>query len=351
MKRAIVTGAGGFICWHLCKYLDALGYEVRGVDKKYPELASPECSQFALHDLRDPREAHEALRGAENAEVYHLAADMGGIGFISEHLADCALNNSMIDNAVVGAVLHHGCKTFTYTSSACVYRQDVQSKQFSPSIRMGDKMEDCLGGGELVTPAVAPKLTEGEHDWPADPEPGYGMQKLYTEKLLEYVAKDRGLNVRIARPHNVYGPYGTYDGGREKAPAALCRKFATMSTQEIWVWGDGYARRSFLYVDDFVRGLHLLGVKDPWDHSLLGPINLGHEHDVSIRELAQEIRTVSEKLGADIHYEDDGGPQGVRVRGCNAAKAKKYLGWEPEVGLEEGLKKTYEWIAKEVADG
>lgn len=342
MKRAIVTGAGGFIGWHLCNYLKEQGYWVRGVDKKWPEFARTDCEDYLLADLRDPVEARDAFRGCESFEVYHLAADMGGIGYIATHLADCALNNSMIDNAVISAVLHHGCKVFVYTSSACVYRQDVQSEDYQRRLPgPGDHIDD---------PIVAPRLTEGKDDWPADPEPGYGLQKLYTEKLLEYLADDRNLDVRIARPHNVYGPFGTYEGGREKAPAALCRKFALAGhpDETVDVWGDGSARRSFLYIDDFVRGLHLLATKH-FDSAPDGPVNIGHEQDVSIRELAEMIQDIANN-DSPLVFVPDGGPQGVRVRSCNAEKAKKFLGWEPEVDLEEGLRRTYEWIAKEVAD-
>lgn len=328
MRRAFVTGAGGFIGWHLCKYLAAHGWWVCGLDKKMPDFDHPRCDVFKLGDLRDEKWTREALGHCENAVVFHLAADMGGIGYITSHAADCALNNSRIDNAVISVLSERGCKGIVYASSACVYRQDVQAQNADHD--------------------SAPRLREDHDAWPADPEPGYGFQKLYTEKLLEYCHAEGRIKVAIARLHNVYGDHGTFDGGREKAPAALCRKFvAADDGGTVSIWGDGFARRSFLHITDCCRGLVALCEAELVSRRPL-TVNLGHEDDVTIMQLAELVRDISGKTRVEIRTQPAGFPEGVRSRSCDGSKALTLLGWRPEIALRDGLKITYEWIEAEV---
>jgi len=316
MRRAVVTGAGGFIGHHLVTYLVQRGYWVRGVDLKLPEFEPSRAQEFLLLDLRDPANCHRAVEGVD--EVYHLAADMGGIGYISRNHAGIARNNLLINIGMLDAARDAGVQRFFFASSACVY----------PLYRQQDAE---------VTP-----LRE-EDAYPAQPEEGYGWEKLMTEKLCEYYRQEYGLETRIARFHNVFGPLGTFEGGREKAPAALCRKIALAEDGgEIEVWGDGKQTRSFLYIDDCVEGIYRVTQSD-YPH----PLNLGSDRLVTIDELVRIIAAIAGKRIRIRHNVSQ--PQGVRGRNSDNSRLRAVLGWEPSIPLEEGLRRTYQWIAEQLA--
>ncbi|HEY6057861.1 MAG TPA: NAD-dependent epimerase/dehydratase family protein [Candidatus Limnocylindrales bacterium] len=315
--RVLVTGAGGFIGHHLVTYLKRRGYWVRGVDLKEPEYTSIDADEFKLLDLRLRDACVEATDGVE--QVYALAADMGGMGFISSHHAEILHNNALINIHTLEAARQAGVKRYLYSSSACIYPDYLQR-----------------------TTDVRP-LRE-EDAYPADPQDAYGWEKLVTEKLCQYYASDYGLATRTVRFHNIYGPYGTYDGGREKAPAALCRKIALVEDGgEIEIWGDGEQTRSFCYIDDCVEGIHRLMQSDHGD-----PLNLGTDEMVSINELARIIVGISGKRDISIRHVD--GPQGVRGRNSDNTRLRQVLGWEPSTSLGDGLAVTYRWIEEQVSD-
>jgi len=314
--RVLVTGAGGFIGHHVVKCLVARGHAVRGVDIKYPEYEASPANQFELLDLRRRGDALIATRGMDH--VYHLAADMGGIGYITAFHADIARNNTMINVNLLEAARISGVQRLLFSSSACVYPQYLQ--------RTAD-----------VTP-----LRE-EHAHPADPEDGYGWEKLYMEKLCRYYREDYGLETRVVRFHNVYGPLGTYDGGREKAPAAICRKIAVAPDGgEVEVWGDGKQTRSFMYVDDCVEGIHRI-MHSEYPH----PLNLGTDQLVTIDELVDLVASIAGKR--ILKRYDLSKPQGVRGRNSDNARIREGLRWEPQVPLSEGLACTYRWIETDLA--
>jgi nucleoside-diphosphate-sugar epimerase len=311
----LVTGAGGFIGHHLVNYLVSRGNSVRGVDIKLPEYEPSRAQEFELLDLRKFDNCLVAARGA--AQIYHLAADMGGIGFISSNKALISRNSTMINVHMLEAARIHGCKRFLFSSSACVYPQYLQESAD-------------------VTP-----LRESTA-WPADPEPGYGLEKLYMEKLCEYFREDYALDTRVVRFHNVYGPLGTYEGGREKAPAAISRKVALAADGgEIEIWGDGEQTRSFMHVDDCVQGLIRLMASD-FPH----PLNLGTDELISINGLVDLICSIAGKRLEKRH--DLTKPQGVRGRNSDNSLLNQVLGWEPRISLREGLTPTYRWIEEEL---
>lgn len=347
MKKALITGSGGFIGWHLSRFLVAKGYSVAGVDIKRPEFGdTAHFAHFELADLRDAgalgyvRWKLHQLDWGDPDEIYHLAADMGGIGFITAHLADVARNNTLIDiNVLDWAVLVEAKRCF-WASSACIY----------PAYAQGVDLTAKDGQAPLNDLAFDSKVMKVEGlteymAYPAEPERGYGLQKLFGEALCEYYREDRGLETRVARFHNIGGPNGTFEGGREKAPAALCRKVALAPDGgEIEIWGDGQQSRSFCYVGDLVEGIYRLAQleKDP------GPVNLGSDRMVTIDELADIVIAASGKKLMKKHVP---GPQGVYTRNSNGELARKVLGgWEPTTLLETWIKETYDWIAQQLEE-
>ena len=319
MKRALVCGAGGFIAGHLVKRLRAEGYWVRAVDIKEHEFAQTRANEFLLLDLRDPKECARALTGSNSAlpafdEVYQLAADMGGMGFI--HAAECEImrNNVLINVNMTHAAAGAGVKRYFYSSSVCVYRD--------------------MAHGE-------PEMSEAQA-YPAMPDNEYGWEKLYSERVAMAYGRRHGMHVRIARFQNCYGPEGTWVGGREKAPAALCRKVAEACDDgAIEVWGDGTAVRSYVYVDDLVDGIYRLTQSD-----LEGPANIGSPEYVSVDELTSLICNVAEKRLRTRHVS---GPVGVQSR--NFSNERMYsLGWQARTSLAEGIRQTYEWIDQKVKE-
>jgi nucleoside-diphosphate-sugar epimerase len=314
-ERAVVAGAGGFIGHHLVKHLKANGYWVRGVDVKTPEYEETDADEFQVADLREYERCLEATRGVD--EVYQLAADMGGIGYITEFRADVARNNVLINAHMLEAARQNEIGRYFYSSSACIYPMYLQHQ-----------------------PDVAP-LKE-EDAYPAEPEEGYGWEKLYAEKLCQYYTDEGKVDTRVARFHNIYGPLGTYEGGREKAPAAISRKVALATDgDEIEIWGDGQQTRSFTYVDDCVEGIHRLMRSE---HS--APLNLGTDRLITVDGLVELVSSIAGKSLVKKH--DTSQPQGVRGRNSDNTHLREVLGWEPGTSLEDGLTDTYRWICSEL---
>jgi nucleoside-diphosphate-sugar epimerase len=313
-KRAIVSGAGGFIGHHLCGYLRDRGYWVRGVDIKRPEFGDTRAHEFRLLDLRDPRSCREALdlEGGGADEVYQLAADMGGMGFIDSAECEIMTHNALINLHMVNAASEAGVGRYFYASSACVY----------PDQPIGDL-----------------ELSE-KGAYPAQPHNEYGWEKLYAERMALAFARNRGLEVRIARFQNCYGPEGSWRGGREKAPAALCRKVAMAPDGgEIEAWGDGAALRTYVYVKDLVEGVHTLmqsGIREP--------TNIGRGELSSVRDL---IATIARVAGKRVRVRWVPGPVGVSAR-YHSTERIRSTGWRARHSLEDGIRETYPWIRRQV---
>lgn len=316
MTKVLVTGAGGFIGHHLVTYLKAKGCWVRGVDLKKPEYAPSDADEFSVCDLRERADADAAAKGVD--EVYALAADMGGMGYISANHYTILSSNALININTLEGALRARAKRYFYTSSACVYPEYKQ------------------------TSADVVPLKE-EDAYPAAPQDAYGWEKLLTERLCLHAHEEKRIVARIVRFHNIFGTHGTWDGGREKAPAAMCRKvaFAELSgNPEVEIWGDGKQTRSFCYIDDCVEGIYRLMRSEHAE-----PLNLGQDRMVSIDQLADLVAAAA---GVSIVKKHVPGPQGVRGRNSDNARLRAALGWEPRISLEEGLKRTYAWVREEV---
>jgi GDP-D-mannose 3', 5'-epimerase len=319
-KIALVCGAGGFIGSHLVKRLKKEGYWVRGVDLKYPEFSKTEADDFLQADLREMENCKKALTLEKNQkfdEVYQLAADMGGAGYIftGEHDLDVMHNSAQIN--LNFAHLNKMYKKLFYSSSACIYPEEAQLDTKNPGLK-----EDMA--------------------YPAHPDSEYGWEKLFSERLYLSMMRNTGVPVRIARFHNIFGPEGTWDGGKEKAPAAMCRKVAMLPKEggEIEIWGDGEQTRSFLYIDECLEGIRRLVNSD-----FTGPVNIGSEEDITINNLALMAAEIASKKLTLNHIK---GPLGVRGRNSENTLIKQKLGWTPNYPLKKGMEKTYLWIEEQV---
>ena len=318
MKAALVCGAGGFIGSHLVKRLKSEGFWVRGVDLKYPEFGETEADDFVIGDLRDPLICR-SVTDRKFDETFQLAADMGGAGFVftGENDADIMHNSALINLNMLEACWKRNCKRIFYSSSACMYPEHNQMDPDNP-------------------------MTAEDSAYPAFPDSEYGWEKLFSERLYMAFHRNYGIEVRIARFHNIFGPEGTWDGGREKAPAALCRKVAdTKDGGTIEIWGDGTQTRSFLYIDECLEGVLRL-MRSDW----IGPVNIGSEEMVSINKLAEMIMQIG---GKSLGIEHIPGPLGVRGRNSDNRLIQEKLGWRPSAALEDGLRDTYTWIVEQVA--
>lgn len=316
IRKCLVTGAGGFIGHHLVKSLKQKGYWVRGVDIKYPEFESSRADEFLILDLREKENCHRATQGID--DVYALAADMGGMGYISKFHARILHNNLLINILTLESARMNGVQRYLFTSSACVYPEYLQMSADAIPL----KEEDVL---------------------PAQPQDGYGWEKIIAEELCTRYQEEYGMDIHIVRFHNIFGPLGTWDGGREKVPAALCRKVAIAkltNNPEVEIWGDGKQTRSFCYIDDCITGIYKL-----MQSSYNKPLNLGQDRLISINELAQ---LTAEIAGIEIILKHIPGPQGVRGRNSDNTRLQQVLNWYPEISLEEGLKQTYDWIESQV---
>ena len=328
MKTALVLGAGGFIGNHLVKKLKKEGYWVRGVDLKTPDFSSSQADEFIVGDLKNPSLVSKVMYSPNQLseqdsinsfdEVYQLAADMGGAGYIftGDNDANVMHNSALINLNVVYEATKKSIKKIFYSSSACMYPEHNQLDPTNPN---------C----------------EESSAYPANPDSEYGWEKLFSERLYLAYARNYGLNVRIARFHNIFGPQGTWHGGKEKAPAAMCRKVAeSLMDEEIEVWGDGLQTRSFLYIDECLEGVRRL-----MDSEFTGPVNIGSNETISINDLTKLIIQLADKRAG---IKNIPGPQGVRGRTSDNTLIKEKLGWAPSQPLSDGLKKTYKWIQSQI---
>ena len=328
MKTALVLGAGGFIGNHLVAKLKKEGYWVRGVDLKTPDFSSSQADEFIVGDLRNPSLVSKVMYSPNQLseqddinsfdEVYQLAADMGGAGYIftGDNDANVMHNSALINLNVVYEAAKKSIKKIFYSSSACMYPEHNQLDPTNPN---------C----------------EESSAYPANPDSEYGWEKLFSERLYLAYARNYGLNVRIARFHNIFGPQGTWHGGKEKAPAAMCRKVAeSLMDEEIEVWGDGLQTRSFLYIDECLEGVRRL-----MDSEFTGPVNIGSNETISINDLTELVIKIAGKRAG---IKNIPGPQGVRGRTSDNTLIKEKLGWAPSQPLSDGLKKTYKWIQSQL---
>lgn len=317
MKKALVLGAGGFIGGYLVAYLKKEGYWVKGIDLKMPDFFPSLADEFIIGDLREKQVFKEHF-GEHYDEVYQLAADMGGAGYIftGDSDFDIVHNSAMINLNVLKACIEQQIGKVFFSSSACVYPSHNQNSTISP---------DCRESSV----------------YPANPDSEYGWEKLFSERLYQSAGRNYNLNIRIARFHNIYGPGNVYDNGKEKAPAALCRKVAqAQNGGEIEIWGDGKQTRSFLYIDDCLEAIALL-MKSEYTE----PINIGSEELIAINDLASMIAQLADKQLFLKHVK---GPQGVRGRVSNNEAIQSVLGWQPKINLYQGFEKTYNWISNEL---
>ena len=319
MKKALVCGAGGFIGSHLVKYLKNKKYWVRGVDLKQPEFSKSPADEFIVGDLRDQKIC-QAVLDLPFDEVYQLAADMGGAGYIfsGEHDADIMHNSAIINLNIADLAHKNGVKKIFYSSSACIYPERNQNDPDNPN------------------------CTESSA-YPAEPDSEYGWEKLFSERMYLTYNKNYNLNVRIARFHNIFGPEGSWNNGKEKAPAAVCRKVAEANNGgEIEIWGDGEQTRSFLYIDECLEGIRRL-----MDSNFTGPVNIGSEEMITINNLAKMAMEIA---GKKLNIKHIRGPLGVRGRNSDNKLIKEKLNWAPNKPLRYGLEKTYHWINEQVSN-
>ncbi len=315
MKKVLVCGAGGFIGSHLVNKLKNEGNWVKGVDLKRPQFSKTKADEFVIGDLREQTVVRSVI-DQDIDEIYQLAADMGGAGFVftGDNDADIMHNSALINLNVLEQSVKMNIKKIFYSSSACIY---PEYNQLDPN---------------------NPKTSE-ESAYPANPDSEYGWEKLFSERMYLAFHRNYGLNIRIARFHNIFGPEGSWNDGREKAPAALCRKIA-MASDEIEIWGDGLQTRSFLYIDECLEGVQRL-----MDSDFIGPVNIGSEEMISINQLAEIIMDIANKQLKIKHVP---GPEGVRGRNSDNKLIEEKLNWKPNYPVKEGLKKTYKWIKEQV---
>lgn len=316
VKTALVCGAGGFIGAHLVKRLKREGFWVRGVDLKFPPFAETEADDFLIADLREPENCRDIIDRRFD-EVYQLAADMGGAGYIftGEHDAGIMHNSAMINLNILEACKNRNVSRVFYSSSACMYPEHNQRDPSAP-------------------------VTREDSAYPANPDSEYGWEKLFSERLYLAYNRNYGMQCRVGRYHNIFGPEGTWTGGKEKAPAAVCRKVAESKDGSIEIWGDGEQTRSFLYVDECLEGTLRLARS-----TFAGPVNIGSSEMVSINQLARMVMDISGRKLKVVHVP---GPLGVRGRNSHNELIEKMLGWKPTASLHQGLEKTYAWIDEQV---